>query len=574
MNRKKSWLSFLFKLCVFLILSLTVTHIYFHSGFPYTHDGENHLARFASYKQAIREGQFPPRFAPNLFSRYGYPVFNYNYPLANILSLPFSFVHINYEVTFKILAMFAVMFGIWGTWEWLKALGIEKKGRVVAVCLYVLSPYLFSTVLFRGNIGEIFALSLLPWVLWSVDQVKSFDWKWRDGLISIILWSAFLLSHNVTVIFTLPILILYVLLRKLWLGQGWKRILLISGMGILLTLWFWLPAVAEKSFTVVDEANVNSQVLQHFPTLTQLFFSPLQFGFSEKGPADGLSFGLGFTQLILLFLGTILSVKYFFQKWILKSKNEVHHQRQYFLLIGLVIVNWLLIIFQLGLTAPVWSLFLFVSKYIQFPWRLAIFFSVLILPLAAMVFIELPKKLQMLILGLLIWQAIGAYRAKPVDYFHRDIQDYDYFTQSTSTNNENRAKTFNYTFAGDWQPTAQLEAGEGKIEVIKWLGSTRTYKLHLVSDATIIEPTMNFPGWQTEVRNESTPEKGTTQIKYIDSSTIGGRIAYQLPAGDYLVKSVFTQWTWARIIGNSISLLSGLVLIGSFILMIRRKKHV
>ena len=67
---------------VFLLLIFIPTKSYFHEGFPYTHDGENHLARFANYKIALKEGQFPPRFAPNLMSNYGYPVFNFTYPVS------------------------------------------------------------------------------------------------------------------------------------------------------------------------------------------------------------------------------------------------------------------------------------------------------------------------------------------------------------------------------------------------------------------------------------------------------------------------------------------------------------
>ena len=58
-------------------------------GFPYTHDGENHLARIANYAVALRQGQFPPRWAPSFWAGYGYPVFNFNYPLLNIAAVPF-----------------------------------------------------------------------------------------------------------------------------------------------------------------------------------------------------------------------------------------------------------------------------------------------------------------------------------------------------------------------------------------------------------------------------------------------------------------------------------------------------
>lgn len=65
---------------LFLFITLSIAFLllfkpYLHTGFPYTHDGENHLARFANYKLALKEGQFPPRWAPNLMNHSGYPVF-------------------------------------------------------------------------------------------------------------------------------------------------------------------------------------------------------------------------------------------------------------------------------------------------------------------------------------------------------------------------------------------------------------------------------------------------------------------------------------------------------------------
>ncbi len=58
-----------------IILALTLVVFIlpmFHSGFPFTHDGENHLARIANYAVALKQGQFPPRWAPTFWSS-GFP---------------------------------------------------------------------------------------------------------------------------------------------------------------------------------------------------------------------------------------------------------------------------------------------------------------------------------------------------------------------------------------------------------------------------------------------------------------------------------------------------------------------
>ena len=114
-------------LILLVLIGLAVWMPLFKSGMPYTHDGENHLARFANYYIALKEGQFPPRLAPNLMNRYGYPVFNYNYPLANILSVPLTVVKVNLEDTFKILTLLALGLGAIGTWFWLGSQNFSKN---------------------------------------------------------------------------------------------------------------------------------------------------------------------------------------------------------------------------------------------------------------------------------------------------------------------------------------------------------------------------------------------------------------------------------------------------------------
>ncbi len=158
-------------LVISAVLVLVITRFYWtHYGVPYTHDGENHLARFANYKVALKEGQLPPRFAPNLLNHYGYPVFNYNYPLANLLSVPFSVLKIHYEVTFKVLVFFSLLLGSIGVIRWLTYYSNNKLPILAGLIAYLSGPPLISTLLFRGSIGEIMAYALWPWLFVSVNS--------------------------------------------------------------------------------------------------------------------------------------------------------------------------------------------------------------------------------------------------------------------------------------------------------------------------------------------------------------------------------------------------------------------
>jgi len=75
----------------------------------------------------------------------------------------------------------------------------------------------------------------------------------------------------------------------------------------------------------------------------------------------------------------------------------------------------------------------------------------------------------------------------------------------------------------------------------------------------VAEPTMIFAGWQTRL----TPTNGDQyKVDYLINDTTRGRIAYTLAAGTYQVSTSFTQWTWPRLIGNGVSGLTAIMLLG------------
>jgi hypothetical protein len=179
-----------------------------------------------------------------------------------------------------------------------------------------------------------------------------------------------------------------------------------------------------------------------------------------------------------------------------------------------------------------------------------LFWGVVILPLFAFVWENTTKLGKCFLVILLCWQLSVVGRTLPADYFHRSVQDYNFFGQSTSTLNENRSRTFTLIELGNWQPTPQIISGDAAAVIQYWRGSRREYDLTVKTDTTVVEPTMNFLGWQTHANGNL--------VSYVDSDVIGGRVAYTLAPGQYHLKSEFTQWTPARVIGNSVSLLTSI----------------
>ncbi len=542
---------------IILALVIVASRVYFQSGFPYTHDGENHLARFANYKVALREGQWPPRWAPNLMNHYGYPVFNYNYPLANLLSLPFSIVGLNYELTFKIIAISGIFLGLWGLWRWLKMLKVKLGGRVFAASLFALAPFMTNLTFFRGNIGELLAACLFPWLLAlteKADQARKSDQP-SLGLMAVVWVAAFFLSHNVTVMFGLPLWLAYSLLRHGFKKKLWLELGRVMGWAGVMSLWFWLPAVAEKNLVTVGQVGLVASFVDHFPHFEQLLGEPLSFGFSYLGPVDSLSFALGLGLIGSLLLGLVYAVRNWLPLGHKKLKLNLPQiwskLKKPTTTFGLI--TSLLIIFQLPLSKIIWQNVPLVG-FIQFPWRLSLFLMTFGAGLGALVWQAASKKAKWLLVILVMIQLVSQMRVKPADRFHKTNRDYDAFSMTTTTQRENLTPAFTYREIGDWQPRPKIIEGKGEINVGHWTGSNRSYQLQLSETSLVVEPTMNFAGWETVVQ-DSQGQKQLTQ--YLDDQDlIQGRIAYQLPAGNYQVESRFTQKTWPRLVGNTLSFLA------------------
>lgn len=560
-------LSQLFPVLLCLLLGLVSCRVYLRSGVPITHDGENHLARFANYKVALREGQILPRFAPNLFHRYGYPVFNYNYPLPNLLSVPFSIVKTPYQLTFKIIVTAATTLLLLGVWQWLRLLRFHPWARTLATTSVAVSPYLLQTVIYRGSIGEVLAFAgIVWWLVWAesvrqkrngeVEHTLNVPISWIQFLFSAqtlwggILLGAFFLSHNVSVLFGTPLLLL-VAVWRIWPTK--PNLLKVVGaflIGLGLSVWFWIPALAEQSEIIVSGSSLSAQYLQQFPTFHQLLTGPLQFGYSYTGAVDSLSFALGWGQWLAVILVT---------GWMLAALWGQRQARR--MLDQVVIIFFLaslgLTLFQLSATAPVWQA-IPLARFIQFPWRLGAFSIITNAVLIAWV-VQKGVRWQTVLLSLaLCIQLIVGLRMTPIGYLNKQPIEYELFEQSTTTSNENLPQSFTFQNFADWQPTAAIEAGEGAISVHTWRGSSRTYSVTAETPVTVVEPTMYFPGWETTV----TSGNSFRLVSYLNNESIGGRIAYQLDPGIYEVKTEFTQFTPPRFIGNTISTFTVALVVG------------
>lgn len=258
-----------------------------------THDGPVHLLRSYVFWDLLQRGDWFPRWAPDLYLGYGYPVFNYVAPLPYYLAALGSFLGLYIYGELQAVGVFAVLAGSTGAFSLARALWQSSATGLLAAVAYVLTPYPFLYNLYiRGNVPEALALGLLPWLLW----VAWCLWQapsWRRAVLLALLTALLLLTHSITAFFGAGLLLVWVLGLLLSGTSGTSKVRVALGAtlgtslaGLALSAYFWLPALGEHEFVHIKYFH------QGFPPLHTWLFDPLGVVSSGQWPDyTGTRFG-------------------------------------------------------------------------------------------------------------------------------------------------------------------------------------------------------------------------------------------------------------------------------------------
>jgi hypothetical protein len=219
----------------------------FGDGFPRTNDALPHLYRIVALDRLVRAGQLWPRWSPDLVHGYGYPVFNFFPAMSHWLVESLFLVGASLTAAYRLAVLIHF---------WLGATGAYLVGRQwfspvagwAAAIAYTYSPYLLYDAHVRGGLPESQALALLPWLLLALSQATGGGRRWVAA--SAFAFAATLLSHY-PVLFQASLLLAIWLLLLAW-RHGWRILVgpaLGLGIGVLLTAFFWLPALSEIAYT-------------------------------------------------------------------------------------------------------------------------------------------------------------------------------------------------------------------------------------------------------------------------------------------------------------------------------------
>lgn len=367
-----------FGLLIILLLSYFALKPLFVSGFFTMHD-DTQVARVYEMGKALEDGMFPVRWAFDLGYGYGYPIFNFYAPLAYYFGGLFTLVGFDALIATKLMMGLGILLS--GIFMYLLAKEFfGDLGGILSALLYVYAPYHAVDIYIRGDVSEFFAYAFIPLVFFALHKVyKEQKWKWV--VVGSLAYAGVILSHNLTAMMITPFLIITSLLycfvayktRKL---HTIYYILYTIFLGLLLSAFYWIPALLEMQYTnVMSQIGKGADFRDHFICLSQLWNSPWGFGGSVPGCIDGMSFKIGKLHIILSTIALVVFIFYF-----LANKMK-HYYSEKFIFISLSIVGFLLSIFlMLDISKDVWEA-IPTMAFLQYPWRfliLASFFSSLI----------------------------------------------------------------------------------------------------------------------------------------------------------------------------------------------------
>lgn len=340
-------------------------------GLPRQTDAELHVYRAAELGHVLRAGVFYPRWAPDLYFGYGYPIFNYYAPFTYYLANLFDLLP-GIDIVGGVKAVFVLGFVVASLGAYL--LGRELFGSlagagagVLAAASFTFSPYVvFIDPYARGVLAEHFAICLFPLAFYAFRRLMS-RVGGRMALVgSVFALAAIVFAHNLLGLVAAVLLLIYWVWEVVF-GTGRSR----AGWGALafvlaatITAFFWLPFLLERDairLEVIGPGHFDFH--EHFLSLAELLAPSRVFDLGATAPHYRYNLGLAQWLLALPSLGAFFYLK------TRKNSDQTLSSHTGASLLYFILVGVGLVFLMTSASVPVWESVPGVP-YLQFPWRL------------------------------------------------------------------------------------------------------------------------------------------------------------------------------------------------------------
>lgn len=537
---------------------------------PWAADGLLHLHRLAQLDRAVQAGLLYPRWVPDMAFGFGFPLFNYYAPLSYYLLLPLLASGVSIQAALQagyVLALLALAGGIY---LWTRDLFGREAGIVASVAA-AYAPYILYDVHHRGVLPEVWGLAWLSLTFWSLRRLVCRPGP-RPLALATLFYAALLTGHNILALVGTPLLLVYALFliwtadqetgtdepavaaqRRAAATVRWRVTwspLFALFLGLGLSAFFWLPALAEKELVQIQQLYLPADFHygNHFLSLPELVARPAPADAARINPA--LSFSFGWPQLLLALLCWLP---------LPTARPFTAAQRKHCLLLTLGFLLTAAMI--MPLSRPLWDN-LPLLAFVQFPWRFLGPATLFLAVLAGAGVARLPHRLSWwpllslaaVILFGLPWLFPNRYAPEaaptPVDLIRFEAQtgalgttsagDYLPVTVQTLPAADTLLAAYEAAAPHYLIPRLDNAALPGAVTVLEAEYSLAEARLKVEAG----EPFQarffwfHFPGWQAWLDGRPHPV-------YADEPY--GLLALDVPAGTHELRLAFGETSWRRL---------------------------
>lgn len=348
--------------CYFIILLsalLTLSALLFSRAWFSSHESWRYFVLLDQFKKSFLCGNIYPRWLPDLYGGYGYPIFLFYQPGFFFLGLLFSFLPGYPLLVFYFLIFFLFILGSICVFEIAFIIIKENLGALFAALMFLLTPYIYVNLFVRGDLSELTAMLLTPvpfYFLLKFIQIleNTHQVSYKNLTLLVLSFGLVIISHPATALFYVPAFGLLAILQAK--GLKYPKIYLVNLfvamlLALLWTSAYWLP-LFQMSQYVSGQRLIEDyyRASGHVVYLGQLFSRFWGFGTSNFSGHDGMPFPLGAIHFMVAFLGFFLGFK-----------NRLI-RNSFFIYVALIFIM------TPGCTI-LWDRFL-LFRYVQFPWRI------------------------------------------------------------------------------------------------------------------------------------------------------------------------------------------------------------
>jgi len=371
-----------------LLISLFATGPLWGPGLVNTRGGGDSpflLLRTHQLAANLRAGVFPARWMPDAAYGFGYPFFSYYACLPYYFAATFNLAGLGILTAIKLTQTLFLAGAALAMYGWAEAVLGHRPGAWLAAVAYTVAPFHLVNLYVRGDsLSEFAAFAFYPLILLGFDRLASQP-SVRRSFFPALAYAGLIMTHNVSALIFSPFILLCAVFYIVRLGVRSEarpvRCALsacpLFGLAILLALlvsgWFWLPALAETEYVQLDAQTTGYFFYGNHFRWANLVQPRASFDYATEGDAAS-SFAMGLLQAILAGAGMLI-VSFRSARCRVLRRVASPDANQYtalspcsaklgFGLLSLLLSTWLIT----PLSRPLWDR-LPLLPMVQFPWR-------------------------------------------------------------------------------------------------------------------------------------------------------------------------------------------------------------